>query len=575
MQRTCLRESKFSEEQVVRLILQELRDRGLVDSFEKLQSESGYTLEDESVTRFRDCILAGQWKEVEAALSAIGVDSQEALSAALFIIKKQQFLELLEARKLKQALLILQNELSALTDDIPQLHRLSSLLMCPSPEDLRSAANWDGSEGRSRFLVLESLQAYVSPGRMVPAHRMETLFNHSIMRQNETCECHIHSAGSSLYVDHACSPALFPQELQISLKGHKDEVWYVAFSPDGRYLASASRDKTCIIWNTSDYSIHRRLEGHSSEVSYLSWAPNSRLLVSASGDKTLRLWDVETGESLQTLVAHKETVTACRWLGDNDRFISGSLDQKIIVWNTKGNAIKQIDAPRVHDIAVSSDCSLLLVADNEVNIHVYDLTTLTFMYKLVEHTHIMSLTLSSDARYCLAGLLNGTLHMWDLQTRTRTREFIGHTQGKYVIRSGFAGIDDRFVTSGSEDGSLLVWNRETGRTLVRLKGHAKTVNGCAWNARLSAVATVSDDKVVCIWPAFHGARSDVTPATQLAAPSIGTSVGESSTAHVSNVAAGGGSGGDNNDDDDDDDDDDDESMASVAVASTSNNTAHT
>ncbi|KAJ1960454.1 hypothetical protein GGI12_003795, partial [Dipsacomyces acuminosporus] len=78
--RTCLRESRFGEEQVIRLILQELRDRGLVDSFEKLQSESGYTLEDEPITKFRDCILDGRWADVENTLPSIGVDSQERLN---------------------------------------------------------------------------------------------------------------------------------------------------------------------------------------------------------------------------------------------------------------------------------------------------------------------------------------------------------------------------------------------------------------------------------------------------------------------------------------------------------------
>ncbi|KAJ1877414.1 hypothetical protein LPJ71_011251, partial [Coemansia sp. S17] len=314
----------------------------------------------------------------EGALSSIGIDAHEHVTAAQFIVKRQQFLEQLEARQLKQALMILQNELSMLTDDVTQLHRLSSLLMCPTSADLRTAAEWDGSEGRSRLLVLEALQKYISPGKMVPVHRMETLFAQAMASQCSSCDQHVRAVDDNLYADHACPLPVFPKDLRIVLKGHKDEVWYVAFSPDGRYLGSTSCDKTCIVWSTKDYSIVHRLEGHEFEVACLAWSPDSKQIVSASSDRTLRLWDVNTGESLRVFSGHDETVTACKWLGDTGKIISGGMDRKVIIWNKDGEIVKQVATPRVHDLVISSDCSLLLVADDQNSVHVYDLTTLTF-----------------------------------------------------------------------------------------------------------------------------------------------------------------------------------------------------
>ncbi|KAJ2773165.1 hypothetical protein IWQ57_001429 [Coemansia nantahalensis] len=539
--RVCLRESQFDEEQVVRLLLQELHDRGFADTFAQLQRESGYTLESEPIARFRSSILAGEWGAVEQALLTIGIAAQDSAKAALFIVKRQQFLELLEARQLKQALLILQNELSTLTSDTRQLHQLSSLLMCPTPEDLRTAADWDGGSGRSRFLVLESLQAYISPGKMVPVHRMETLFGQAIAHQCNTCRYHVRPATQGLYMDHTCAETAFPPELQIALTGHGDEVWYVCFSPDGRYLASGSRDKTCIIWDTRDYSIVHRLAGHDGEVSYLAWSPDCRLIVSASSDKTLRLWDVESGEHLQTFRGHAETVASCQWLGDSNRFVSGGLDHRIIIWSTNGNIVKQISSPRVHDLVVSADCRLLLVADDKSDIHAYDLTTLTFMYNLEEPAVVMSLALSADAQYCLAELRSGELHMWDLNTRMRIRTFTGHSQGNYVIRCAFAGLDDRLVATGSEDGTMFVWNRDTGRLLAQLKGHSDTINVCSWSSKMAALATAADDKTIRIWPAYHGAPSDNSQQS-----------GRPRTADGSDVS----------EDDDEDDDDDNQSVGS-------------
>ncbi|KAJ1955648.1 hypothetical protein EC988_001767, partial [Linderina pennispora] len=510
-QRICLRESEFSEEHVVRLMLQELRDRGFVDSFNQLQRESGYTLEDDTVTQFRESVLSGEWAEVERALASIGVEAQSMLNSARFTIKRQQFLELLEARKLKQALLVLQNELSALTDDIPQLHRLSSLLMCPSPADLYTASSWDGCQGRSRFQVLESLQTFISPRRMVPAHRMETLFKQSIRSQEANCEHHTQKAQPSLYIDHTCSAELFPPHLRISLRGHSNEVWYVAFSPDDRYLASASRDQSCIIWSTTDYSIVHRLEGHTGKISYLSWSPDSEYLVSASDDKKLLLWDVHSGKLRHTFTGHTETITACRWLSDGERFLSAGMDKKIIMWSAKGHKLKHIDTPRVHDIAISSDDKTMVVADDRENVYIYDLASVTLKHKLKETAGIMSLSLTADSRFCLVGLFKGELHLWDLRTQVCVREFSGYAQGPYVIRSGFAGVDDRFVVVGSEDSLVFVWNRNTGNLLARLKGHARTVNGFAWSTGLAALATISDDKTICVWPAYEGAPSCMSP----------------------------------------------------------------
>ncbi|KAJ2304512.1 hypothetical protein IWW55_002394, partial [Coemansia sp. RSA 2706] len=504
----------------------------------------------EPIAQFRNSILAGEWAKVEDALSTIGIRTREDMNAALFLVKRQQFLELLEARKLKHALLILQNQLSTLTTDIQQLHRLSSLLMCPSAEDLRTAAHWDGSGGRSRFLVLESLQGYISPGTMVPVHRMETLFGQALAYQCEVCKYHVRPANQGLYVDHTCPTSVFPQELQFNLKGHQDEVWYVAFSPDGRYLASGSRDKTCIIWSMDNFSIAHRLTGHEDEVAYIAWSPNSKYIVSASSDRTLRLWDVEAGANLQLFTGHDETVTSCKWLGTNDRFISGGLDHKIIIWNTNGTIIKQISSPRVHDLAVSADCSLLLVADEKTDIHAYDLATLTFMYSLNEPTEVMSMALSADARHCITGLRNGELHMWDLDARARVREFSGHAQGQYVIRCTFAGLDDRLVATGSEDGLLFVWNRNTGQLLARLRGHTKTINVCTWSDQAAALATASDDKTICIWPAFHGAPSHRSDPK--AGPADSNEPEEIS---------------DDEEEEEEEDDDDDKSMGSAARSS--------
>src|SRR5688500_13733291 len=93
------------------------------------------------------------------------------------------------------------------------------------------------------------------------------------------------------------------QEPERTLEGHRDGILSVAYSPDGRLLASASRDGTIKIWNVETGDEQTTLEGHSGQVLRLAFGSNN-LLASAGADKTVRLWDIAAGESIATLTGH-------------------------------------------------------------------------------------------------------------------------------------------------------------------------------------------------------------------------------------------------------------------------------
>jgi WD40 repeat protein len=82
----------------------------------------------------------------------------------------------------------------------------------------------------------------------------------------------------------------------------------VAFSPDGKQLASASWDWTVQLWDTGSGEILQTYEGHSSPVTTVAFSPDGKQLALASGDKTVWLWDAGLGETLQTFKGHSQFV---------------------------------------------------------------------------------------------------------------------------------------------------------------------------------------------------------------------------------------------------------------------------
>src|SRR5260370_27468251 len=90
--------------------------------------------------------------------------------------------------------------------------------------------------------------------------------------------------------------------LRHALRGHSDAIFRIAWSPDGRVLASGSHDNTIRLWDGQTGQLLRTLRSHTKSVFSVAWSPDGEALASGSNDETIRLWDAKKGQPLRTLV---------------------------------------------------------------------------------------------------------------------------------------------------------------------------------------------------------------------------------------------------------------------------------
>jgi WD40 repeat protein len=317
---------------------------------------------------------------------------------------------------------------------------------------------------------------------------------------------------------------------------HGSRINSIAIAPTGTEVVCASDDGSIRLWDLNSGALIRTLSEQADPVMALCISSDGRYVITGSNDCAARVLDINTGESLRNFSAHSGAIMALAITPDNRRLITASADQTANVWN-----LSVVDSPDeqsfwhkdcVRAIALTPDGAMTLTASADGTVKISETDTTRTVDTFTHPSEVQSVAVTPNGNIATTVCRGDPrLRFWDLKglRLQETRELDGirvlvlavtdtklittsedHVVSVFDLNTGFrlrkmrGGVtaplaDGIRALRALPDGSVRLWNIETGAPILTLEGHTRAVYAIAASANGKTAVTASHDRTIRVW----------------------------------------------------------------------------
>jgi len=258
---------------------------------------------------------------------------------------------------------------------------------------------------------------------------------------------------------------------------HDSEVFAVAWSHDGQHIASGGCDHTVRVWDAVHNargvaSMVRRLKSlaslvgaggftyysHTGQVYAVAWSPDGQYIASGGIDHTVQVWQALTGRNITTYAGHADLVLGLAWSPDGKHIASAGSDHSLRIWNVRTGRKVFINRDRsgiLYSVDWSPDGRYIASGNSDAKVHVWEVSTWRHLLTCHGHTakvHIVAW--SPDGKYIASGSGDTAVHVWQALTGQIVFTYHGHTD---IVRAVAWSPDGQRLASAGNDGTIQVW----------------------------------------------------------------------------------------------------------------------